>query len=312
MDNEFSMIQELLRTKAELNARLALIPYIGTPEIKEISGKKYLYIRKRELGKLKSEYVDIYSEELHNLLLRNNKEAKSLRKQIRRIEKELASLGYPEDELEPDVLLNLDFAKKNMKVIIYDQAILEGCATTFPDTETIIDNGKVNNMKADDVQKILNLKHAWEFILDKDVMKSPSDYYLASYIARLVNEGFYQEGGRIRAVPVAIGGSSYIPPIPDEINVKNDLSDILTSNMDAIDIAIELFLYVAKTQVYNDGNKRTALIYANHYLIAHGKGLLAIPVEKVSKFKHELVKYYEGKDTEAVKKLLKECFLKLR
>ena len=312
MDNQFNMIQEFLRTKAELNARLALLPYVGTPEIKEISGKKYLYIRKRELGKLKSEYVDIYSEELHNLLLRNNKEAKSLRKEIRRIERGLASLGYSENELEPDVLLNLDFAKKNMKTIIYDQAILEGCATTFPDTEAIIDNGKVNNMKADDVEKILNLKHAWEFILDKDVIKSPSDYYLASYIAKLVNEGFYQEGGRIRGVPVAIGGSSYIPPIPNEIDVKNDLSDILTSNMDAIDIAIELCLYVAKTQIYNDGNKRTAVIYANHYLIAHGKGLLAIPAEKASEFKHALVKYYEGTDIETVKKLLKDCLLKLK
>ena len=203
------------------------------------SGEKYLYIRKRELGKLKSEYVDVYSEELHNLLLRNNKEAKSLRKEIRIIEKKLASLGYSEDELEPDVLLNLDFARKNMKTIIYDQAILEGCATTFPDTENIIDNGKVNNMKADDVEKILNLKHAWEFILDKDVIKSPSDYYLASYIAKLVNEGFYQEGGRIRGVPVTIGGSSYIPPIPNEIDVKNDINDILTSNIDCIDIARE-------------------------------------------------------------------------
>lgn len=312
MDNQFNMIQELLIKKAELNAKLTLLPYDGTPEVKEISGKKYLYVRKRELGKLKSEYVDIYSEELHNLLLRNAKEAKSLRKEIRRIERELASFGYSNDELEPNVLLNLDFARKNMKVIIYDQAILEGCATTFPDIETIIDNGKVNNMKADDVQKILNLKHAWEFILEKDVIKLPSDYYLASYIAKLVNEGFYMDGGRIRGVPVTIGGSSYIPPIPNEIDVKNELNNILTSNMDAIDIAIELCLYVAKTQIYNDGNKRTAVIYANHYLIAHGKGLLAIPAEKVPEFKHELVMYYEGTDTKTVKDFLKDCYLKLK
>lgn len=312
MDNQFNTIQGLLRTKAELNARLALLPYIGTPEIKMISGKKYLYIRKRKLGKLKSEYVDVYSEELHNLLLRNNKEAKFLRKEIRIIEKQLASLGYSEDELEPDVLLNLDFARKNMKTIIYDQAILEGCATTFPDTETIIDNGKVNNMKADDIEKILNLKHAWEFILDKDVIKSPSDYYLGSYIAKLVNEGFYQEGGRIRGVPVTIGGSSYIPPVPNEIDVKNDINAILKSNIDCIDIAIELCLYVAKIQIYNDGNKRTAVIYANHYLIAHGKGLLAIPADKVSEFKNNLIKYYEGTDTESVKRFLKDCHLKMK
>lgn len=47
-------------------------------------------------------------------------------------------------------------------------------------------------MTATDVQKILNLKHAWEFILDRDVVASRSDYYMLSHIARLVNEGFLQ------------------------------------------------------------------------------------------------------------------------
>jgi hypothetical protein len=62
-----------------------------------------------------------------------------------------------------------------MKSSIYDQAVLEGVATTFPQTEEILDNGTVNGMTADDVQKILNLKHAWEFILDKDVLHSDSN-----------------------------------------------------------------------------------------------------------------------------------------
>lgn len=70
------------------------------------------------------------------------------------------------------------------------------------------------------MQKILNLKHAWEFILDRDAAASRSDYYILSYIARHINEGFFAEGGRIRGVPVTIGGSSYIPPLPNELDVK--------------------------------------------------------------------------------------------
>ena len=85
-----------------------------------------------------------------------------------------------------------------MKVNIYGQAVLEGVATYFPQIEEITDNGKVFSMTETDVQKILNLKHAWEFILDKDVIASTSDYYMLSHIARLVNEGFFSEGGRIR------------------------------------------------------------------------------------------------------------------
>lgn len=47
-----------------------------------------------------------------------------------------------------------------MKSNIYDQAILEGVATSYPQTENIIDNGTANGVTANDIQKILNLKHA--------------------------------------------------------------------------------------------------------------------------------------------------------
>lgn len=313
MENNISQIQELISKKAELQARLNLLPYDGTPEIKEISGKRYLYIRKRDLDKVKSTYVGEYNDDLFQLLVRNNAEAKQLRKEIRQIDKQLALLGYEESELDNSVILNLEFARANMKKIIYDQAVLEGVGTTFPDTEAIIENGKVNNVSAEDVLKIVNLKHAWQFVIDKDVVQAPSDYYLCSYIARLVNEGLLAipDGGRIRGVPVTIGGSTYIPPLPFEDKVKQDIKDILQSNIDDIDKAIELCLYVMKTQIYNDGNKRTAVIYANHYLISKGKGLLVIDYNKVSDFKKHLVAYYEDRDLMSIKEFLKNCWLKL-
>lgn len=313
MENNISQIQELLSKKAELQARLNLLPYDGTPEIKEISGKRYLYVRKRNLDKVKSTYVDEYNDNLYQLLVRNNAEAKAIRKEIRQIDKQLALLGYEESELDNNVILNLEFARANMKAIIYDQAVLEGVGTTFPDTEAIIENGKVNNVSAEGVLKIINLKHAWQFVIDKDVIQAPSDYYLCSYIARLVNEGLLgiPDGGRIRGVPVTIGGSTYIPPLPFEDKVKQDIKDILESNIDDIDKAIELCLYVMKTQIYNDGNKRTAVIYANHYLISKGKGLLVIDYSKVSDFKKHLVAYYEDRDLTSIKEFLKNCWLKL-
>ena len=40
---QYSEIQELLRSRADLNARLNLMPYDGTPEIKERGDGKYLY-----------------------------------------------------------------------------------------------------------------------------------------------------------------------------------------------------------------------------------------------------------------------------
>ena len=296
MENTHTKIQELLHQKADLQARLNLIPYDGNPEIKNRNGGKYLYVRKRVGSRLTSTYVDNYSDALYQLLLRNAREAKDLRKQIRKVEKELAALGYEETELSARVMLNLDFARANMKANIYDQAVLEGVATTFPQTEDIIENGIVTGMTATDVQKILNLKHAWEFILDKDVLNYGTDYYILCHIAKLVNEGFYTDGGRIRGVPVTIGGTSYIPPLPIESIVKESIEVILNEKADDVDVAIKLCLYCMKTQIFNDGNKRAAVIFANHYMITKGQGLIVIPEDHVPEFKRLLVAYYEDRD----------------
>ena len=312
MAAKYNAIRELLRCRADLNARLNLMPYDGTPEIKERGNEKYLYVRKRVAGKQTSTYVGAYTEELYNLLLRNAREAREIRKELRSIDKQLANAGYSEDELSSDVINNIAFARANMKMNIYDQAVLEGVATSFPQTEEIIDNGKISGVTATDVQKILNLKHAWEFILDRDVIASRSDYYMLSHIARVVNEGFFAEGGRIRGVPVTIGGSSYVPPLPNELDVKEKIREIIEESDEVINTAIKLCLYCMKTQIFLDGNKRASVIFANHYLISHGGGFLVIPEKEVPEFKRLLVKYYEGEDITVIADFMKKyCWKKI-
>ena len=92
--SEFDEIQSALRDRADLNARLSLIPYEGTPEIKAVSGQKYLYTRKRVGSRVTSTYVGTYSDELYQLLLRNTMEAREIRKSLRKLDKTLAELGY--------------------------------------------------------------------------------------------------------------------------------------------------------------------------------------------------------------------------
>ena len=45
--NDLVKIQALLEDKADCQARLNLLPYEGSPEIKEQNGSRYLYVRKR-------------------------------------------------------------------------------------------------------------------------------------------------------------------------------------------------------------------------------------------------------------------------
>ena len=306
MSTNYNEIEELLRNRADLEVRLKLIPYDGAIEIKERANIKYLYVRKRVAGKQTSTYIGKYNDELYNLLLKKAKEAHEIKKLLKNIEKKLTLLGYSANELPIKIINNIEFARANMKINIYDQAILEGVATSFPQTEEIINNGKVSGMTSIDIQKILNLKHAWEFILDNDVIKSRSDYYMLCYIAKIVNEGFFMNGGRIRGVPVTIGGCNYIPPLPIEQNIKEKINEIIEENNSIINIAIKLCLYCMKVQIFLDGNKRASVIFANHFLISHGGGFLVIPEKNVKEFKQLLIKYYENDDIETITKFMKK------
>ena len=137
---------------------------------------------------------------------------------------------------------------------------MEGIATTLSDTENIIEGGKINNMSVDDVMKIINLKHAWEFILNKNVIISPTNYSVLNTINRLVEEGFYYSAGELRTTPVKIGGTTWEPELPIESEIKKDIDTITNKKKSHVDIAIELLLYVVRKQMFLDGNKRTSVI----------------------------------------------------
>lgn len=304
-------IMNLLQNKQILENELKSLAY-GAVEIRENDSNKYIYVHYREDGVSLTRYVGEYSEELYNLVLKNSIKAKELKKQIKEINKRLKQLNYIEEELSQDVELNIDFAKRHLVDTIYKQAILEGVATTFADTENIIEGGKVNNMTPEDILKIVNLKHAWEFILNKNVILSDTNFALLCEINKMVEEGFYYSAGRIRNVPVTIGGTKWKPELPIESVIKEELKEIFDKKIDDIDRAIELLLYITKKQIFIDGNKRTSIIYSNHYLISKGKGIIVIPAELTQEFKDLLIPYYDGKDEEQIKKFIKEkCYMKI-
>ncbi len=304
-------IMSLLQNKQILEHELQSIVY-GSVEIREKDSNKYIYVHYRKDGIALTKYVGEYSEELYNLVLNNSIKAKELKKQIREINKKLKQLNYIEKELSEKVEQNIDFAKRHLADTIYKQAILEGVATTFADTESIIEGGKVNNMTSEDILKIVNLKHAWEFILNKNVILSDTNFALLCEINKMVEEGFYYSAGKVRNVPVTIGRTTWKPDLPIESTIKEELEEILNKKMDDIDKAIELLLYTMKKQVFIDGNKRTSVIYSNHFLISKGKGIIAIPAELTEKFKDLLIPYYEGKDEKEIKKFLKtKCYMSI-
>ena len=307
-----SNLNELLSEKNQITEQLNSLTY-GSIEIREKDSKQYLYVHYRHDGLLTTKYVGQYSDILYNLIRNNTALAKNLKKRLKEISKELIGLHYVESNgVDEKVAINIDLARRYLVDSVFKQAMLEGIATTYSDIETIIHGGKVKDMTASDINKVINLKRAWEFIMSVDLANYPTNYAVLCQINQIVQDGFSLTAGRIRSVPVVIGGSIYIPPIPFEDQIKQELNDLL-NNEEGIDLAIDLVLYVMKRQLFLDGNKRTAIIFSNHYLISHALGLLVVPADKVDEYKKVLVSYYEdeSKKPEIVAFLKEKCWIKM-
>lgn len=310
MNNKILETMELVNSQKTYVAQLDSLLW-GTAEVREVKGGKYIYLHKRVSGLTRTVYAGEYSEQLYSLIQKNNVTAKEIKKKLRAIAKQLKECNYLAGELTDVIRLNIDFAKRNLVDTIYKQAVLEGVAVTFLDTETIIEGGKINGVSADDIQKINNLKHAWQFVLDDGVVTSKSDYSILCLINRLVEEGFYYNAGKLRSVPVSIGGTKWKPELPIESVVIEKLNDILAEK-DIYERAINALLFVTKKQLFIDGNKRTSVIFANHILISNGAGLIVIPEDNVPEYKKLLINYYETDQTEEIKQFLYDkCLTKL-
>lgn len=126
---------------------------------------------------------------------------------------------------------------------------------------------------------------------------------LLKSINRLVGSNLVDMAGEMRAYEVSIGGTSWRPSIPNEDVVLKELQELNTIEC-ITNRAISIMCYLMRTQFFSDGNKRTAMLFANKIMIQNGKGIISIPVEKDVTFGEELTRYYETDNMENLKKFI--------
>lgn len=312
MKNVEETINKLNEEKNRLEYQIKQANFKGYPEVKEINKKKYIYLRYKKYDSLSSTYAGVYSEELFNNLKEMSNNMRQLNSRLRVVKTKLAKLGVDQEDLNAKVILNLDFIRNNLNTIIYGQAIVEGVSATFLDTEEILEKGSSKNVSFDDTLTILNLKNAWKYALDEDTVRRGINFNVLTNIAGFVNDRQISYPDQLRATRVSIGGSSYAPPIPEKETVIRDINKIINAkNKKIIDRAIDLLCYLCRAQVFNNGNKRTSLIFANYYLMLHSGGYIAVSDKLDREYKTKLVDFYEGKN-ESVKKFLHDkCYYAL-
>ena len=202
---------------------------------------------------------------------------------------------------------NIFLAKRNIVDSIYKSSHIEGIDITFPETQKIFDGGNVAKLRIDEIQTINNLKHAWLFVLNS--INNKNDLNLLKSINSLVGSNLVDNAGNKRNYNVSIGGTDYKPEIPDEKKVEKYINDTISDSSKTItDRAITIMCYLMRTQFFNDGNKRTSMLFANKILIENGKGIISVSVDLDVEFGNKILEFYETNDNTKLKQFIyDEC-----
>ena len=192
-------------------------------------------------------------------------------------------------------------AKNMLADSIWKSAGIEGLGTTFPATYAILHNIPVTATR-DEVLFVINMNRAWKFLFDS--YSCDLDLPYLRHLNSLVLDGFDVAGaGDIRNYPVRITGTNWIPDIPSLNTVQDNLKQ-LREIEDPVIQSIETFLYVSRTQMSGDGNKRVAQLACNKILLQHDAGMLSIAYDRIQEFMELLVEYYESCNSEDIVKFL--------
>lgn len=192
---------------------------------------------------------------------------------------------------------NILLAKKYMVESIYRSANIEGIGMTFPETQTICDGMSVSGHTVDDINAVTDLKNAWKWLFNH--IDDEINIQSLCQLNRIAGKYTVINAGSIRdmydaetRVPLYEGKNYYPELPPDKSVIDSEIKKIISGK--TIDCALDLFCYVCKAQLFNDGNKRTATLFTNMFMIQNGMGIFSIPVEKRLDFYNALTMYYDN------------------
>ena len=187
---------------------------------------------------------------------------------------------------------NIFFAKRKLVDNIYESANLEGIAVTFADTYSFMNNVNTGKISVDDMLKLKGLKDAWEYILDHIDDKVDLNFIKKIHFEICKGQNV-NPLGEFREKGVGITGTNWRPKLPSECNYEEELNQIFEIQND-LERCLNLFCYLQRSQMFQDGNKRVANLVSNKEMIRCGQGIISIPVDTIGEYFTRLINYYES------------------
>lgn len=167
---------------------------------------------------------------------------------------------------------NRRLVKMNFTQLVHITSRFEGVTTTLPETQTIIDGLGVSGVPVDDINTIVQLKRAWQYIITEE---SPLTLAVEQKINQITARG------------------DFVPPEVDFSKEKKYFDMLMEQpKMSMTEKALRLMYHNMRQQIFWDGNKRTAFLAANKLLIDHGIGILSISLDLWPKWNGLISDYY--------------------
>lgn len=211
--------------------------------------------------------------------------------------------------MQPNMPLAKQLAKRDVPALVYDAVNLEGVAMTLPEVQTILDGITVGGHRISDQNMAMNQAKTWECIFDlvaQGAFLFNKDTALKIHDIAGKEEAL--EWGRFRSGYVSITGSEYEPPAPTELESKwFEVEKQVNAEKDIYDQAITAFLQMARNQFFWDVNKRTGRFMMNGILLANGFPIINVQAKRQQEFNTLMLGFYATNDMKPMNEFLRSC-----
>lgn len=198
--------------------------------------------------------------------------------------------------------------KRMHSELVYNMTRLEGNPYTYSEVKTLLDGITVGGRKLSDQEQVLRVSRAWE-ALHQQIAQNLFSLAKANFIYfnKIVAEGEALEVGNFRSGQVYIAGvENYVPPpaetLPDLF--EKMMLEFQQSQEEPYLKAFKLFLNCARNQFFFDGNKRTAQLMMNGYLMSQGLPIVSIPAKNKRSYDSKMTKFYDTNNMQPMLKFL--------
>ena len=197
----------------------------------------------------------------------------------------------------------------------WNSSRLEGNTYSLLETDHLLDQGREpDEERRVEAQMILNHKGAIEFLVE-DPPALGYDRYTFCNLHAILTEGLLKNPkaeGRLREIPVGIGGSVYHPSnVPA---LLADCFDHILATAAAVDDPFErsvyLMVHLPYLQGFEDGNKRLSRLAANLPLVQRNLAPLSFVGVSARAYADALLAVYEFNRVELMVRLYAEAYRK--